>query len=68
MRQEDTPKTTFMIHEYHYDFLLIPFGITNVPSTFQSLMNFDFKPFLKKIVLVFFYDVRFYKKSWGEHA
>ena len=54
MRQEDIPKTTFRIHEGHYEFSVIPFGLTNAPSTFQSLMNCIFKPLLIKNVLVFF--------------
>ena len=43
MRQEDVPKTSSRTHEVHYEFLVMPFGHTNVPLTFQILMNPLFK-------------------------
>ncbi|GKB34589.1 hypothetical protein Tco_0879531 [Tanacetum coccineum] len=52
MYKDDIAKTAFKAHQGHYEYLVIPFGLTSAPSTFQALMNVN-KLFVKKSKCVF---------------
>lgn len=36
---EDIYKTAFKTHTSHYEFLVMAFGLTNAPASFQNWMN-----------------------------
>ena len=43
VRTEDIEKTVFRTRYGHYEFLVMPFGMTNAPAAFMDLMNRVFK-------------------------
>lgn len=66
MAKEDIPKTAFKTHMGHYEYVVMPFGLSCAPATFQNFMNFLFGPH-KKFILVFFDDILVFSKTKEEH-
>ncbi|GKD48120.1 putative reverse transcriptase domain-containing protein, partial [Tanacetum coccineum] len=67
VHEADILKKAFRMRYGHFDFTVMPFGLTNAPAVFMDLVNWVYKPYLDKFVIVFIDDILIYLKSKEDH-
>lgn len=68
MKPSDEAKTAFQTHHGHFEFKVMPYGVTGGPAIFQTGMNIMFSPLQHKGVLVFIDDFLVYSRILEDHV
>lgn len=64
--EQDNLRTSFRMRYRHYEFIMMPFGLTNGLIIFMDLLNRVFEDYLDKFFVVFIDDILLYSKTWEE--
>ena len=68
MSPHSKPYTAFITSHGLYEFKCMPFGLSNVPATFQRLMNATLHGLLHTHCFIYLDDIIIFGKFWKEHA
>src|SRR5438045_5053827 len=67
IREGDEWKTAFRTRYGHFEYLVLPFGLTNAPATFQAYINHALRGFVDDFCVVYLDNILVFSKSEEEH-
>ncbi|GBG87823.1 hypothetical protein CBR_g45979 [Chara braunii] len=67
IQPRDRYKTAFKTRYGHFEWIVMPFGVTNAPATFQAVMMTEFRDLLDRTVLIYLDDILVYSRPLDEH-
>jgi hypothetical protein len=67
MAGDSVGKTAFNCRYGSFEWMVMPFGLCNAPSTFQRLMHVVFRNLLDVCVVIYLDDILIYSKSDSDH-
>ncbi len=65
--EKDVPKTAFITRYGQHEYTVVPFGLSNAPAAFMSVMNDVFKDYTDSFVMAYLDEIIECSKSWEEH-
>lgn len=68
INEESIPVTAFRTRYGHFEYVVVPFGLTNAPAVFMALMHDVFKRELDSFIIVYLDDILIYSKTKEEHV
>jgi len=66
--EEDIHKTAFQTRYGHFEFTVLPMGLTNAPATFMTMINRIFGDLADKYVVAYLDDILVYSNTYEEHV
>lgn len=68
MHPDDVPKTAFTCHRGLFEFVRMPFGLSNSPSSYQRMMDIVLGDAKHEFALCYLDDVTVFSRSFEEHV
>ena len=67
VKEEDRPKTAFVTRSGLYEYITMPFGLSNAPGTFERCMELVLKGLQWKTLLTYLDDIILFSQSVSQH-
>ncbi len=68
IRKGDEWKTAFNTPRGHFEYLVMPFGLSNSPAVFQALINDMLRDMVDQFIYVYLDDILIFSSSLQEHV